>query len=139
MHCIFQLQEFLQSYCGDNQKSSLFSYDCFSAQNTKSCRLEKEKGCSCYFYTPFVTWKISLAVREVKNGFRSSHQRFSIKKGVLKTFAKITGIITCARVSFFNEFEEILAQVFFCEFYEIFKSTFLQNSCGRKLLLITVI
>ena len=44
--------------------------------------------------------------------FRSSHQRCSIKKGVLKNFAKFTGIHLC---------QSVLS----CEFWEIFKNTFL--------------
>ena len=55
---------------------------------------------------------------------RSSHRRRSIKKGVLKHFAKIPGN-TCARVSFFFLIKkETLAQVFSCEFYEILKNRF---------------
>ena len=48
-----------------------------------------------------------------KNG--SSHRRCSVKEGVLRNFAKFTGIHRKAS----------LAQVFFCEFCEISKNTFL--------------
>ena len=43
---------------------------------------------------------------------------------------------TCARVSFLINFikTETLAQVFSCEFCEISKNTFLQNTSGRLLL-----
>ena len=62
---------------------------------------------------------------------RSSHRRCSVRKGVLRNFAKFTG--NCARVSFFNRVEaeacnfikqETLAQVFSCEFCEISNNTF---------------
>ena len=49
---------------------------------------------------------------------RSSHQRCSVKKGVLRNFAKFTG----AACNFIKK--EILAQVFSCEFCEISKNTF---------------
>ena len=63
---------------------------------------------------------------------RSSHQRCSIKKGVLRNFAKFTGKHLCQSL-FFNKVaglrpatllkKETLAQVFSCEFYEISKNT----------------
>ena len=56
---------------------------------------------------------------------RSSHQRCSIRKGLLRNFAKFTG--TCAKVSFLiklQEKKETLARVFSCEFCEISKNTF---------------
>ena len=50
-----------------------------------------------------------------------------MKKNVLKIFVKLTRN-TCSRVSLFNKLEGLiekgtLAQVFLCEFYEIFKTT----------------
>ena len=45
--------------------------------------------------------------------YRSSHQRCSVRKGVLRNFAKFTG-----------KQKQTLAQVFSCEFCEISKSTF---------------
>ena len=52
----------------------------------------------------------------------------SVKKVVLK-ISKNSQKNTCVRVSFFNKVatllkKETLAQVFFCEFWEIFKNTF---------------
>ena len=44
------------------------------------------------------------------------------KKGVLKNFAKFTGKHQCQSL-FFNK-KETLAQVFSCEYCEIFKNTF---------------
>ena len=68
----------------------------------------------------------------------------STKKAVLKNFAKFTGKHLCqsiffnARVSFLlnNKFikKVTLAQVFSCEFCEVFKNTFLkQNRKASKL------
>ena len=50
---------------------------------------------------------------------RSSHQRCSIKIGVLKNFAKYTGKHLC-QCLFLNK----VADLFFCEFCKIFKNTF---------------
>ena len=70
--------------------------------------------------------------------FKSSHQRCSIRKGILRYFAKFTGKHLCQSL-FFNEVvlnkvagslacnfikKEALAQVFSCEFSEISKNTF---------------
>ena len=54
--------------------------------------------------------------------YRSSYQRCSVKKGVLRNFAKFTEKHLCQRL-FFNK-KETLAQVFSCEFREISKNTF---------------
>ena len=64
--------------------------------------------------------------------YRSSHRRCSVKRDVLKNFTKFTGIHLCQSL-FFNKVtggagnfikKLTLAQVFFCEFCEIFKNTF---------------
>ena len=63
---------------------------------------------------------------------RSSHQRCSVKKGVLRNFPKFIGKHLCQSLFFnkvaggacnFNK-KETLAQVFSCEFSEISKNTF---------------
>ena len=63
---------------------------------------------------------------------RRSHRRCSLRKGVLRNFAKFTGKHLCQSL-FFNKVaglglqlykKETLAQVFFCEFCEISKNTF---------------
>ena len=61
---------------------------------------------------------------------RSRHQRCSMKRGVLRKFAKFTGN-TFFRVSFLIKLhacnfikKETLAQVFSCEFCEFSKNTF---------------
>ena len=52
---------------------------------------------------------------------RNSHWRCSIKKDVLKNFTKFTGKVpeSCNFIK-----KETLAQMFSCEFCEIFKNTF---------------
>ena len=62
--------------------------------------------------------------------FRSSHRRCSVKRGILRNFAKFTGKHLCQSL-FFNKVaacnftqKETLAQVFSCEFCEISKNTF---------------
>ena len=52
---------------------------------------------------------------------RSSQQRCSMKKGVLRNFAKFTGKHLCQSLYIKKE---TLAQVFSCEFCEISKNTF---------------
>ena len=68
---------------------------------------------------------------QLKN--RSTHQRSSLNKGVLKNFAKFTAKHLCQSLSFNKVLglrsatllkKETLAQVFSCEFCKIFKNTF---------------
>ena len=64
---------------------------------------------------------------------RSSHQRCSVRKDVLRNSRENT----CARVSLLIKLQakkETLAQVFSYEFWEIYKNTFLQNTSGWLLL-----
>ena len=75
---------------------------------------------------------------------RSSHRECSMEKGVLKNFAKFTGKhqsqslffnkVTCLEECLFAAYnfikKETMAQVFSCEFREIFKSTFFTNISG---------
>ena len=79
----------------------------------------------------------------VRVKLQSPEEVCSIKKGVLENFAKFTGKHLCQSLSLFlikllkacNFIKRVtLAQVFSCEFCEIFKNTFLQNSSGRLLL-----
>ena len=81
----------------------------------------------------------------VSFGVRSCHQRCSVKKGFLGNFTKFTGK-HLRQSPVFNKVaglrpkarnfikKETLAQVFSCEFCEISKNTFLQNTSGRLLL-----
>ena len=75
--------------------------------------------------------------------FRSRHRRCSVRKGVLRNFAKFTGKHLCQSL-FFNKvaalrlatllIKETLAQVFSCEFCEISNNTFFTEYSGRLLL-----
>ena len=56
--------------------------------------------------------------------YRSSHQRCSVRKGVLRNFAKIKGKHLCQSLFFNKVKKQTLAQVLYCEFCEIFKNTF---------------
>ena len=67
---------------------------------------------------------------------RSSHRRCSVKKVVLRNFAKFTGKHLC-QSRFLNKvpvlrpatlLKKTMAQVFSCEFCEIFKNTFLYRT-----------
>ena len=72
---------------------------------------------------------------------RSSHQRCSIKKGVLRNFTKFTGKHLCQGHFFKRDSfkKEALTQVFSCEFCEISRNTFFTEhlwttvSCTAKI------
>ena len=74
---------------------------------------------------------------------RNSHRRCSIKKGVLKNFAKFTGKHLCQSLffnnTFFNNFikKETVAQVLSCEFTKFLRKPFLQNTSKQLLLYLT--
>ena len=66
--------------------------------------------------------------------YRSRHRRCSVRKGVLRNFAKLTGKHLCQSLFFLIKLQdwacnftkkETLEHVFSCEFCEIFKNTFL--------------
>ena len=59
--------------------------------------------------------------------YRCSHQRCSAIKGAFRSFAKFTRKHLCQSL-FFKK--ETLAQVSFCEFYEISKNTFFTEHLG---------
>ena len=71
--------------------------------------------------------------------FRGSHWMCSVRKGVLRKFAKFTRN-TCARVSFLIKLQasafnfikkETLAQVFSCKFYKFSRNTFFYRKLPR--------
>ena len=78
---------------------------------------------------------------------RSSHQRCSIKKGVLRNFKKFTGKYLCQSL-FFNKAAGLRPQAvhvnkkrlwhrcFSVNFAKFLRTPFLQNTSGRLLLLI---
>ena len=88
-------------------------------------------------------WTVkSITIKKNIGTHRSSHQRSSIEKGILKSFAKFTGKHPC-QILFFNKvagstFNAIkkltLTQMSCCEFCKIFKNTFLQDNSGQLLL-----
>ena len=61
--------------------------------------------------------------------YKSSHHRYSLRKGVLRSFAKVTGKHLCQSL-FFNNVacnfvkKETLVEVLSCEFCEFFMNTF---------------
>ena len=61
---------------------------------------------------------------------RNSHRRCSVKKGVLKNFAKFTGKHLCQSL-FFNKVAGLRVPVNFVKFLE---TPFLQNTSGQLLL-----
>ena len=73
---------------------------------------------------------------------RSSHHRCSMKKVLVKNLAKFTGKHLCRSFFFYKEAslrpKKTLAQFFFCEFSEIFKTPTLKNICERLLLIISL-
>ena len=71
--------------------------------------------------------------------FRNSHQKCSVRKGVLRNFVKFTGNHLCQNLlQAWNLIKiETLAQVFSCEFCEMsIRAPFLQNTSERLLLYI---
>ena len=72
----------------------------------------------------YVTLETPPALKqEILKLFRNSHQRCSIKKDVLKNFAKFTGKHLCQSL-FFNKVVGFLVQVFSCDFCEMLKNAF---------------
>ena len=82
-------------------------------------------------------FQIQLASHSLQVTPESVAQKYSVKEVFLE-ISQNSQESTCARVSFLIKFKkETLAQVFFCEFCEISRNTFLQNISGRLLLDIT--
>ena len=82
--------------------------------------------------------------RSIKEGnYRSSHQRCSIKKGVLRNFSKFTGQYLCQSL-FFNKVaglrpatllkKSLWHRCFPLNFVKFLRTPFLQNTSGRVLL-----
>ena len=70
---------------------------------------------------------------EKSKSFRSSHQRSSMKKGVLRNFAKFTGKYLCQSL-FFNKVAGLRYGCFPVNFAKFLRPPLLENSCGRLLL-----
>ena len=79
------------------------------------------------------------SAQELSKTIRSSHQRCSVRKSVLRNFTKFTGEHLCQSL-FYNNFikklscnfikKETLAQVLSCEFVKFLRAPFLQNISG---------
>ena len=92
--------------------------------------------------TPFIAL-LRCKLQDISN-CQKQPSKFSIKKGVLKRFAKSTGKHLCQSL-FFNKVaglrpstllkKEALAQVFSCEFCKIFKNTFFTEKNSERQLL----
>ena len=65
--------------------------------------------------------------------YRSSHQRFSVKKGVLRNFGKLTGKHLCQGL-FFNKKKRLWHRCFPVNFAKFLRTSFLQNTSERLLL-----
>ena len=97
--------------------SSLISYHhcfCFYSVNRILCFLNLSKVLDGVIMTLFLDSKVAV--------YRGIHRRYSVKKGVLRNFAKFTGKHLCQIL--FSDKKETLAQVFTCEYCEISKNTF---------------
>ena len=86
-------------------------------------------------------FRIYISVR-----YRSSHRSCSVKKGVLRNFAKLTGKHFCKSIflmklqaslwclkRFYEGLKGTLAQVFFCEFCELSQNTFSTEHLGTTI------
>ena len=63
-------------------------------------------------------------IADNRTGSEAATRGVLLRKGVLRNLAKLTGKHKCQSLFFNKVKEETLAQVLFCEFWEIFKSTF---------------
>ena len=77
-----------------------------------------------FFIEISASFKSFFIVKSYITGSWSSHPRYSIRKGVLRNFAKLTGKHLCQSLFFNKVKKETLSQVFSCEFCELSKNTF---------------
>ena len=116
----------------------LTSSGCFSQENT-SVRVSF-KICEIFNKSTYFEEHLQAAVSE---NVRSSLRRCSVKKGVLRNFAKLTGKHQCQRV-FFNKVAgfrsaTLLKKIFLhrcfpVNFARFLRTPLLQNTSGRLLL-----
>ena len=98
-------------------------------------KLALEIGQKIHAFAVIVKWKnrpeedFSQKIDGLLIVFRSSHQRCSVKKGVLRSFAKFTGKHLCA--------ETLSHRCFPVNFVKFLRTPFLQNTPERLLLCIT--
>ena len=101
--------------------------------------------CRC-FYCFFIQPQLECFSKVRNKQYKSSHQRCSVKKSVLRIFAKFTRN-TCARVSFFNKVEglrpatlikeKLCYRCFLVNFAKFLRTPFMQITFGRLLLAVT--
>ena len=107
--------------------------------NLRKCNLQiKTYNCSPVFIK-FSCQKMS----SIFSLFRSSHRRYSVRKGVLRNFAKFTGKHLCQSL-FFNKVAGLRSAAllkkrlwrlcFPVNFVKFLRTPFLQNTSGRLLL-----
>ena len=82
-------------------------------------------------------FQIFMTVLFFENSYRSSHRRCSVKKGVLKKFAKFTGKHLRQRPATLSK-KRLWRRCFPVNFAKFLRTPFLQNTPGRLLLQLTV-
>ena len=92
---------------------------------------------SDYYFCVFIVLVTICIIAKWINLFQKQSPDIFCKKGVLRNFAKFTGkhlyqSLQPKACNFIKK--ETLAQMFSCEFWEISKNTFLQNTSGQLLL-----
>ena len=106
------------------RKSSIFLFSIYSLKSAMEATVKWHWSCSGIFIVNFEQiWHIAPV--------KSSHRGYSVKKVFLE-ISQNSQENTCARVSFLTKLQaacnlskiETLAQVFSCEYYEIYKNTF---------------
>ena len=96
-------------------------------------------------FNPWWTWSLSLLQIDFLTPstiYKSSHRRCSVRKGVLRNFAKLTGKHVCQSL-FFSSFRPeacsfikkgLWHRCFPVNFVKFLRTPFLQNTSGRLLL-----
>ena len=101
--------------------------------NDTSTKYNFNKKFSSYYKLSY-TGDIFVRTRKKIDEFRSSHRRYSVKKVFLQ-ISQNSQENTCASVSFLIKLLALgVTQVISCEFREILRIPFLQNTSGRLLL-----
>ena len=85
----------------------------FAFVGVYECRFEPSPGKAC---ESFLKNLIYISVQNIHSSFRSSHQRCSMKKGVLKKFANYAGKHLRLEQVFSYEFSEISKNTSFTEY-----------------------
>ena len=131
--------KFLSKHFAENGKEKLFPNDSSFLNNLKNAKqiLSLQSKFSKFLQTyllacsnvpHFSTKKKSVII------FKRSHRKCSVRKGILRNFAKFTGKHLCQSHFFKKEKKETLAQVFPVNFAKFLRTPFLQNTSGRLLL-----